>query len=237
MLSIAIAVAFLLENKIIYIDWFWQILLWGLAFAVAIEEYRHSRFLFLFDASIFFILSILCSALIPLGAAALMTAAFSEFRLDRTKVSAWVLSLFLLLVVWDMVLVSFIYPHIQKVVMKFCVPTYETFIMGGGWAPFLGSGDFVVMGVLILYFDMRWWQALIAYILAILSLTYIPFGGVQMLPAIPFIVFYFVLVGYFSRLPQREIVFPSGKGLRGLYWLTEKSQNLGGEENGKPETL
>lgn len=237
MLSIAIAVAFLLENKIIYIDWFWQVFLWGLAFAVAIEEYRHSRFLFLFDASIFFILSVLCTALTPLGAAALMTAAFSEFRLSRTKVSTWVLSLFLLLVVWDIVLVSFVYPHIQKVVTKFCIPTYETFIMGDGWAPFLGSGDFVVMGVLILYFNMRWWQALIAYILAILSLTYIPFGGVKMLPAIPFIVFYFVLVGYFSQLPKEKIAFPSGRGLRGLYWLTEKSQNLGGEENGKPETL
>jgi len=237
MLSVAAAVAFLLENKIVYIDWFWQFLLWGLAFTVAVEEYRHSRFLFLFDASIFFILSIVCSALIPLGAAVLMTAAFSEFRLDRTKAPSWVLLLFLLLVVWDIVLVTYVYPYIQKAVTKFCIPTYENFLWGDGWSPFLGSGDFVVMGVLILYFNMRWWQALIAYILSVLSLTYIPFGGVQMLPAIPFIVFYFVLVGYFSRLPKREVTFPSGRGLRGLYWLTEKGQNLSGEENGKPETL
>jgi hypothetical protein len=237
MLSAAVTVAFLLENKIIYIDWFWQFLLWGLTFTIAIEEYRHSRFLFLFDTSIFLILSILCSALIPLGAAALMTAAFSEFRLDRTKSSSWVLLLFLLLVVWDIVLVTYVYPYIQKAVAKFCVPTYENFMIGDGWSSFLGSGDFVVMGVLILYFNMRWWQALIAYILSILSLTYIPFGGVQMLPAIPFIVFYFVLVGYFSRLPKKEVAFPSGKGLRGLYWLAEKGQNLSGEENGKPETL
>jgi hypothetical protein len=237
MLSVAAAIAFLLENKVIYINWFWQFILWGLAFTVAVEEYRYSRFLFLFDASVFFILSILCSALMPLGAAALMTAAFSEFRLDRTKVSNGILFLFLLLVVWDIVLVTYVYPHIQKVITKFCVPTYENFIAGDGWFPFLGSGDFVVMGVLILYFNMRWWQALIAYILSILSLTYIPFGGVQMLPAIPFIVFYFVLVGYFSRLPKKETAFPSGRGLRGLYWLTGKSQNLGGEENGKPETL
>ena len=237
MLSIAVAIAFLLENKVIYINWFWQSLFWGLAFTVAVEEYRYSRFLFLFDASIFFILSILCSALTPLGAAALLTAAFSEFRLDRTKVSNGALLFFLLLVIWDIVLVTYVYPHIQKVITKFCVPTYENFIGGNGWFPFLGSGDFVVMGVLILYFNMRWWQALIAYTLSILSLTYIPFGGAQMLPAIPFIVFYFALVGYLSRLPKKEIAFPSGRGLRGLYWLTEKSQNLGGEENGKPETL
>ncbi len=237
MLSVAAAVAFLLENKVIYIGWFWQFLLWGLAFTVAVEEYRYSRFLFLFDAAIFFILSILCSALTPLGAAALLTAAFSEFRLSRERVSGWTLFAFLLLVVWDIVLVVYIYPHIQKIVTKFCVPTYENFIVGDGWSPFLGSGDFVVMGVLMLYFSMNWWQALIAYTLAVLTLTYIPFGEVQMLPAIPFFVFYFVIVGYFSQLPKRGIAFTSGRSLRGLYWLTRKSQNLIGEENGKPETL
>jgi hypothetical protein len=236
-LSVAVAVAFLLENKVIWIHWFWQVLLWGLAFTTAIEEYRHSRFLFLFDAAIFFILSVLCSALIPLGAAVLLTAAFSEFRLSRDRASGWTLLVFLLLVVWDVVLVVYIYPHIQKVVTKFCVPTYENFIIGDGWSPFLGSGDFVVMGLLMLYFDMRWWQALIAYTLAILTLTYIPFSGAQMLPAIPFFVFYFVIVGYISQLPKKGVAFPSGKGLAGLYWLTKRSQNLGGEENGEPETL
>jgi hypothetical protein len=237
MLSVAVAVAFLLENKVIYIHWFWQVLLWGLAFTVAIEEYRYSRFLFLFDAAIFFILSAICSALIPLGAAALLTAAFSEFRLDRAKVPREAVLIFLSLVIWDIVLVIYVYPHIQKVITKFCIPTYENFIIGNGWSPFLGSGDFVVMGVLMLYFDMRWWQALIAYTLAILTLTYIPFGGAQLLPAIPFFVFYFVIVGYFSQLPKKEIAFPSGKGLAGLYWLTKRRQNIGGEENGEPETL
>jgi hypothetical protein len=234
MLSFAAAIALALDNKILHMGWLWQFILWGLTFVVAMDEYRYSRFLFLFDASVFFMLSAQCPALVPLGAAALMVVALRELPFNIIRIKTWVLFLFLpLLAILDVVLVSYIYPRVQDVITKFGVPTYE---VGRGWSPFLGSGDFVIIGLLMACFDMRWWRALVAYTLAILTMVYIPLKGVNMLPAVPFIAFYFITVGYFPTTPTRGVPILSGRGVWGLYWLAENDQNLDGDKDGEPKT-
>jgi hypothetical protein len=217
----------------------WQFLLWGLVFVLTFEEYRYNRFLFLFDTSAFIILSILCPALLSLGAAILMTAAFSEFKITNGKTPTWVFFFFLFLAVWDVFLVSFVYPHMKLTVEKFSVPVFERDLAENGWSPFLGSGDFVVMGVLILFLNLPWWQSFIAYTLTVLTLIYLPIPWtLDFIPALPFLIFHFCLIYLLNSVASnRQLTFASGRGLRGLYWLSEKRQNLKGDANGEPKTL
>jgi len=241
MLALAAIVAILLGNEFIHINWQWQFVIWSLAFFLALEEYRYSLTIFLLDASISFVLCTLCPVVNPLGAAALLTVALSAVRIDVNKIRrqmCWLLLFLVFLVVYDILVVSFVYPHMEGFVKKMTILVYERDLSDEGWGPFLGCGDFVIAGFLTFIFQLRWWQAAIAFLSAIVILIHIPIKAEIMVPALPFIIAAFLAAKLLTMLPTTPLPLISGRGLRGLYWVSKMKYNDKGDlRDGKSETL
>jgi hypothetical protein len=254
MLTTAAIVATLIEKTNTSIPWEWQILLWGWLFLAAVKEYHYSDILFLIDVALFIALSTFCHALLPLGTNALVSAALftllkrASLNTDQLlqKYIKWITALIITLVPLDVFLVIAVYPRIKQLALHFTIPAYISGSRVGEWFPILGSGDYLVAGILMSLLNMRWLQACAAFTIALLACFYLPDAISQWLPFIPallFIVPSFLFVRFLcttvpTRLPRQTAPLPlvSGRGAWGLYYLAMQRQNRksGGETRTAP---
>jgi hypothetical protein len=243
MLTIAATAAVLIEKTNTSIPWEWQILLWGWLFLAAVKEYHYSDILFLVDVALFIALSTFCHALLPLGTNALVIAALftllkrASLNADQLlqKYTKWIIALLITLIPLDVFLVIAVYPRITQIALHFTIPAYISGSRVGEWFPILGSGDYLVAGILMSLLNMRWIQACAAFTIALLACFYLPDAinqWLQFIPALLFIVPSFLFVWFLSkRLSRRTAPLPlvSGRGAWGLYYLAMQRQN---KENG-----
>jgi hypothetical protein len=253
MLTAAVIAAIAIEKTGIGIPWEWQILLWGWLFLAAIKEYHYNDILFLLDIALFITFSTLCPALLPLGADALVIAALftllkrASLDIDQLiqKYTKRVIVPLIALIPLDVFLVSVIYPHTTQVILHFTIPAYIGGPKTGAWVPILGSGDYLVAGILMSLLNMRWLQACAAFTIALLACFYLSDAisqWLQFTPALVFIIPSFFLVWFLcttllSNRFSRQTASPplvSGRGAWGLYYLAMQRQNK--ESGGERET-
>lgn len=254
MLTTAAIVATLIEKTNATITWEWQILLWGWLFLAAVKEYHYSDILFLVDVALFIALSTFCHALLPLGTNALVIAALftllkkAALNTDQLlqKYTKWITALIIILAPLDVFLVIAVYPRIKQLALHFTIPAYISGPRVGEWFPILGSGDYLVAGILMSLLNMGWIQACAAFTIALLACFYLPDAisqWLQFIPALLFIVPSFLFVRFLcttvpKRLPRQTAPLPlvSGRGAWGLYYLAMQRQNKksGGETRTAP---
>jgi hypothetical protein len=236
MLTLAVVIAILLQNDIIKLPWMVQIIIWGIAAILAVEEHRRSKFLFLLDTSGFIAASIFSHALLPLGMVVPFIAALEEIQFSqRLRTDRKLLiTVLVFLVLWDILVVLFVYPHIYHLIRRFVVPAYIGEGVGGRWATVLGSGDYLVAGLLTVLFNMRWWEASIAFTISILAAFYIPdlidknYQWLTITPALAFIIPIFTVTHFLLKRVSRPLPLISGRGVWGLYYLISRRQNKRG---------
>lgn len=254
MLTTAAIAAVLIEKTNINIPWEWQILLWGCLFLAAVKEYHYNDILFLIDVASFITLSTFCHALLPLGTDALVIAALftllkrASLNTDQLlqKYTKWITALLITLIPLDIFLVIAVYPRITQLALHFTIPAYISGPREGEWFPILGSGDYLVAGILMSLLNMRWLEACVAFTIALLACFYLPDAinqWLQFIPALLFIVPSFLSVWFLcttlsKRLPRQTKPLPlvSGRGAWGLYYLAMQRQNKesGGETRTAP---
>jgi hypothetical protein len=256
MLTIAVAVAILIEKNYVTLPWEWQILLWGWLFLATVKEYHYSDIWFLIDMALFISLSTFCHALLPLGTDALVIATLFtllkrvSLNTDqlRQKYTKWITALLITLIPLDVFLVIAVYPRITQVALHFTIPAYISGPRSGEWFPILGSGDYLIAGILMFLFNMHWLQGCAAFTIALLACFYLPIPGaidqwLQFIPALLFIIPSFLLVQFLrTALPARfsrqtaSLPLVSGRGAWGLYYLAMQRQNKkrGGETRAAP---